>query len=163
MRRESSSFAVRGDLSASGRRFAVLVSRYNQEITEALLEGALECLRAYGADEDAVDVFRVPGAWELPQAAARIVDQGRHDAVVTLGCVIRGDTPHFEFISHEAARGLGAVARSASVPVSFGVLTTDTPEQARVRSDPEGVNKGWEAAEAALEMSILFERMAGSE
>lgn len=161
MRREASS-RVREDLSAAGRRIAVLVARYNEEVTEALLRGARDCLRAHGAADDAVDVFRVPGAWELPQAAARVVSAGRHDAVVALGCVVRGETPHFEFISHEAARGLGAVARSTSIPVSFGVLTTETMEQARVRADPEGANKGWEAALAALEMTALFERIAES-
>lgn len=150
---------VRDELSAAGLRVAVVVARFNPEITDQLLSGARACLDAHGAGADAVDVYRVPGAWELPQAAARIVDAGRHDALVALGCVIRGETPHFEFISAEAARGLGAVSRRASIPVTFGVLTTDTEEQARVRADRRELDKGWEAALAALEMIDVFEEI----
>ncbi len=135
------------------------MSRFNEEVTEELLEGARACLRAHGAKEPDVRVYRVPGAWELPQAAARIVEAGGHDALVALGCVIRGETPHFDFISGEATRGLGAVARDAPIPLSFGVLTTDTAEQARERADRSGLDKGWEAALAALEMLALYRRI----
>lgn len=139
---------------------ALLVARFNEEITEELLEGARACLRAHGGEPERQDVFRVPGAWELPQTAARIVEAERHDAVVALGCVIRGETPHFDYICAEAARGLGAVARASAIPVTFGVLTTDTIEQARVRADRDGMNKGWEAALAALETVRVFDRLS---
>lgn len=135
-------------------RVAVLVSRFNAEITDALLEGATDALRMHGVES--VDVLRVPGAWELPQTAARVVDGDQHDAVVALGCVIRGETPHFEYVAGEASRGLGQVALSSSVPVTFGLLTTDDPEQARARSGPGISNKGWEAAITALEMVALY-------
>lgn len=150
---------VLDDFSADGLRIALVVARFNEEVTGELLEGARACLRAHGTEEPGIRVYRVPGAWELPQAAARIVEAGGHDAVVALGCVIRGETPHFDFISAEAARGLGAVARAAPIPVTFGVLTTDTPEQAGERADRAGLNKGWEAALAALEMVALYRRI----
>jgi len=147
------------DFSAEGIRVALLVSRFNEEVTEELLEGARACLRAHGVEEPDRRIYRVPGAWELPQAAARIVEAGGHDALVALGCVIRGETPHFDFIGAEATRGLGAVARDAPIPLTFGVLTTDTHEQARERADRDGLNKGWEAALAALEMLALYRRI----
>ncbi len=162
MRIDDQPLRVREDLSAGSRHFAILVARFNRAITDELLDGAQDCLRAHGADEDAVDVYPVPGAWELPQAAARVVEAGAHDAIIALGCVIRGETPHFEFICEEAARGLGAVARSAPVPVTFGVLTTDTPEQAEARADRDRSNKGREAALAALEMVRVYERISSS-
>ena len=139
------------------------MARFNEEITDELLEGARDCLRAHGAEDGGLDVFRVPGAWELPQAAARIVEAGRHDAVVALGCVVRGETPHFDYICQEASRGLGAVARRGPIPVAFGVLTTDTLEQARIRADRNELDKGWEAALAALEMIHLRQRLDGLE
>ena len=137
----------------------MLVSRFNAGVTERLLEGARGCLHEHGADPDALDVYRVPGAWELPQAAARIVSRGRHDAVVALGCIIRGETPHFEYLSSEATRGLGEVARGSAVPVSFGVLTTDDRDQAMARAGEGPDNKGYEAALAVLEMVGLFRRL----
>ena len=157
MRREASpSSRLREDIDPESLRIALLVARFNEDVTEELLAGARACLLAHGISEDAVDVFRVPGAWELPQTAARVVAAGLHDAVVALGCVIRGETPHFDFISAEAARGLGAVARSASVPVTFGVLTTEDLEQALERADRDGQDKGREAAAAALDMIGVF-------
>ncbi len=141
-------------LDGAGLRVALLVSRFNEEITGALLEGASEALRMHGVE--GLDVLRVPGAWELPQTARRVVEAGRHDAVVALGCVIRGETPHFEYVAGEAARGLGQVALESPVPVTFGVLTTDDVEQARARSGPGAANKGWEAALTALEMVELY-------
>ena len=149
----------RGTLDASGARFAVIVARFNTGITERLLEGALQALQEHGAPM--ADVVRVPGAWELPQTAARVVETGRYDAVVTLGCVIRGETPHFDYVCQEASLGLGAVARDASVPVVFGVLTTDDEAQARARAG-EGVdNKGYETALAAIEMIDVYRELAG--
>lgn len=148
-----------GNLDVEGLRLAILVARFNEDITRELLAGARACLGEAGVSGDAVDVHFVPGAWELPQAAARVVEAGRHDAVVVLGCVIRGETPHFDFISAEAARGLGAVARRSTIPVAFGVLTTDTLAQAEERADRTGQDKGREAALAALEMVDVYRRI----
>ncbi len=148
-----------GPSSGSGRRFLVLVSRFNQEVTGLLLDSARACLMEHGTDARDVVVHHVPGAWELPQAALRGGVAGRYDAVLALGCVIRGETAHFEYISAETARGLGAAARQCGIPVTFGVLTTDTHEQAIERARPGGGQKGREAALAALEMVELFERL----
>lgn len=146
----------RGSVSAAGVRVAVLAARFNGDVTDRLLDGALACLREHGAAEGDVDVYRVPGAWELPQAAARVVGAGRHDAVVALGCVIRGETPHFEYVSAEANRGLGEVARSSAIPVAFGVLTTDDRSQALARAAEGSGNKGYEAALSVLQMVALY-------
>ena len=150
---------IHGDLNGAGKRFAILVTRFNSLVTEQLVKGAKDCLLRHGVDEDAIDLYRVPGAWELPAAAARIVKSGKYDALVALGCIIRGGTPHFEYVAGEASRGLGAVARDAAIPVSFGVLTTDTVDQALERAGTKAGNKGWDAALSALEMSALFRRM----
>ena len=147
--------AMRGSHDAGGLRIAILVARFNQDITDRLLAGAQRCLADHGAANDGIDVLYVPGAWELPQAARWIVQRGAHDLVVTLGCVIRGETPHFEFVSQEATRGLGAVARSATVPVVFGVLTTDDHAQAMARAADGRDNKGYEVTLAALEMAAV--------
>ncbi len=151
---------LRGTLDASGLRVAVIVARFNADITERLLTGAREALAEHGSDPSDVTIVRVPGAWELPQTAARAVRSGAFDAVVTLGCVIRGETPHFEFVCQEASSGLGAVARAADVPVVFGVLTTDDHAQAAARAGSGKNNKGYEAATAALEM-IAVHRALG--
>lgn len=155
---------LEGTLDAGGRRFALVVSRFNRGITDELLQGSRECLRKHGADPGSVEVFQVPGAWELPQVASAAARSGRFDAVIALGCVIRGETPHFEYISSETARGLGAVARETGVAVTFGVLTTETEAQARKRADRSGGNKGAEAVLAALELLDVLERVesAGS-
>lgn len=150
---------LRGTLDASGLRVAVLVARFNADITDSLLRGALEALDDHGAAAGDVTVLRVPGAWELPQAAARAVAAGRFDAVVTLGCVIRGETPHFEYVCQEASLGLGAVARQADVPVVFGVLTTDDHAQAAARSAEGRDNKGYEVTMAALEMVDVYRKL----
>ncbi len=148
--------------AAAGVRTALLVARFNADITERLLEGARRALLDHGAAASDIDAIRVPGAWELPQAAARAVESGSFDAIVALGCVIRGDTPHFEYVCTEATLGLGAVARSASVPLAFGVLTTDDAEQARARAGEGRDNKGYEAALAVLEMVAVYRRLAGA-
>ena len=131
---------------------AVIAARFNAGVTDQLVRGAREALTEHGAPDEAITVVRVPGAWELPQAAARAVEAGRYDAVVTLGCVIRGETPHFDYVCQEASLGLGAVARASDIPVVFGVLTTDDEAQARARAGEGKDNKGYEAAMAALEM-----------
>jgi len=152
---------LRGTLDATDRRFALVVARFNEEITERLLEGARAGLSECGARPSDVDVVRVPGAWELPQAAARVVAAGRHDAVVALGCVIRGDTPHFEYVCQHATHGLGRVATAADIPVVFGVLTTDDVEQARARAGEGADNKGFEAALTAVEMIRVLGEISG--
>jgi len=150
---------ISGDLNGAGKRFAILVTRFNSLVTEQLVAGAKDCLLRHGVAEDAIDLYRVPGAWELPSAAAKVLALGKHDGLIALGCVIRGGTPHFEYVAGEATRGLGAVAREATVPVSLGVLTTDTVDQALERAGTKAGNKGWDAALSALEMAELYRRM----
>lgn len=148
-----------GDLNGTGKRFAIVVTRFNSLVTEQLVTGATDCLVRHGVEDADIDLFRVPGAWELPAAVSRVAGMGKYDGVIALGCVIRGGTPHFEYVAGEATRGLGAVARSASVPVSLGVLTTDTVDQALERAGTKAGNKGWDAALSALEMAGLFGQM----
>ncbi len=148
-----------GTVNATGVRVALLVARFNGDVTGRLLNGALACLAEHGSKEGDVDVFHVPGAWELPQAAARVVKRGRHDAIVALGCVIRGETPHFEYVCAEANRGLGAVARKSAVPVAFGVLTTEDRAQALARAVDGPRNKGYEATLSVLQMVDLYRSM----
>ena len=148
-----------GELTGSGKRFAILVTRFNSLVTEQLVSGAKDCLLRHGAEESAIDLYRVPGAWELPVTAARVAGMGKYDAIIALGCVIRGGTPHFEYVAGEATRGLGVVAREVSIPVSLGVLTTDTVDQALERAGTKAGNKGWDAALSVLEMADLFRQM----
>ena len=155
--------ALRGTLDAAGLRFAVISARFNADITDALLRGAREALAEHGVEDDHIHVVRVPGAWELPQTAARAAATGRFDAIVTLGCVIRGETPHFDYVCQEASLGLGAVARSAGVPVLFGVLTTDDHAQAAARAGVGRDNKGYETAMAALEMVAVYRALEQGE
>lgn len=143
----------------SFKRFAVVGSRFNEHVTKALVDGALDCLVRHGASADDVDVVWVPGAWELPAAAARLAASDQYAAIVACGAVVRGDTPHFDFISAEATRGLGAVQHDYNIPVGFGLLTTNDLEQAEARAGGAHGNKGWDAALAALEMSDLFQRL----
>ncbi len=154
---------LRGTLEGAGQRHALVVARFNPMVTEELLEGALECLDRHGVSADDITVVRVPGAWELPGAAARILDAGGVDAVTALGCVIQGETPHFGFVAGEAASGLGRLATDFATPVIFGVLTTDTLEQAMHRAgstgDDPSDNKGWEAAITAIEMVNLYREL----
>jgi 6,7-dimethyl-8-ribityllumazine synthase len=153
---------LRGGKEAAGLRVAVLQARFNSEITDALVDGAIRALAAHGAHSSDVVTIQVPGAWELPQAAARVIATGRFNALIALGCVIRGETPHFEYVCVEASLGLGAVARSSTIPVAFGVLTTDTVEQARARAGGGTDNKGYEAAIAVLEMVAVYRRLGGA-
>jgi len=150
---------IEGSLDGRGLRFALVVARFNDLITEQLLEGALDCLVRHGVDRDELEIVRVPGAWELPAACARLVERDDLDGIVALGCVIRGATPHFDYVAGEAAAGLGALNRSGRVPVGFGVLTTDTLEQALERAGTKAGNKGREAAEATLEMASLYRKL----
>ena len=152
---------LRGEAAAGGRRFAIVASRFNELITERLLAGALACLEHHGVTADDVDVISVPGAWELPIAAKLAADTGRYDAIIALGCVIRGDTPHFDYVAGPAAEGLARVSLSAGLPVAFGVLTTEDTAQALARAGGREGNKGWDAALTALEMADLAARMEG--
>jgi 6,7-dimethyl-8-ribityllumazine synthase len=148
-----------GTDAAPGRRFAIVVSRFNDFVTERLLSGAREALAAAGVGDGELTIIRVPGAFEIPMAAQRAAETGRFAAVVCLGCLIRGATPHFEYISSSVAQGLQAVASATGVPLSFGVLTTNSAEEALERAVPGPSNKGWEAAMAAVEMATLFARI----
>jgi 6,7-dimethyl-8-ribityllumazine synthase len=148
-----------GSPSGEGRRFAVVASRFNHEITERLVDGALDALVRHGAAADDVDVIWVPGAWELPAAARRLLISERYDALVAVGAVIRGDTPHFDYVAGEASRGLSMASADFDVPIGFGLLTCDNADQARARAGGDHGNKGWDAALAALEMANLFDRL----
>jgi 6,7-dimethyl-8-ribityllumazine synthase len=145
-----------GQLSAQGLRFAVVVSRFNSFITERLLAGAMDALRRTGAAEDAIDVVKVPGSWEVPLVASEIARQHRYDAVICLSAVVRGETPHFDYVAAEAAKGVAHAALDTGVPVAFGVLTTNTLEQAIDRAGAKGGNKGFDAAMTAIEMANLM-------
>jgi 6,7-dimethyl-8-ribityllumazine synthase len=145
--------------SAKGRRFAVIVSRFNEAITGKLLEGALDALERHGAAKTDVDVMWVPGAWELPMAGRRLFASDRYDALIALGAVIRGDTPHFDYVAGECARGLAELGAQYGRPVGFGVLTCDTMEQAEARAGGTHGNKGWDAALAAIDMAALFNKL----
>ncbi len=143
---------VEGDLQVRGARFVLLASRFNSFVVESLLEGALDTLRRHGAEESDLHVVRVPGAFEMPLAAARLAKTGDYDAIVALGAVIRGGTPHFEYVAGECTKGLAGVSMQHDIPVGFGVLTVDTIEQAIERAGTKAGNKGAEAALSAIEM-----------
>lgn len=145
--------------AAEGARFAIIASRWNPRITDALVSGARLSLSANGVGEDAVDVVRVPGAWEIPQAAARVAAAGRHSAIIALGCVIRGDTRHYEHVADRCAEGLMRVALDHGVPVLNGVLAVERAEDAEVRAGGSHGNKGEECALAAVEMAQLMEQI----
>ena len=149
--------------NGEGRRYAVLASRFNNSITSKLADGAMDALIRHGAASEDVDLVWVPGAWELPFAARRLAQTERYNAIVVVGAVIRGDTPHFDFVAGEASRGLADASSEYEIPIGFGLLTTDNMEQAEARAGGEFGNKGWDAAIAALEMSDLFERLDGAD
>jgi len=146
-------------VNGGGRRFAIVASRFNARLVELLVAGAVDCLRRHGVEPEGIHVVRVPGAWELPQAAEELAVAGGIDALVAVGVVIRGETPHFDYICSACSRGLAGVAERHRLPVGFGVLTCDTSEQAQERAGGKAGNKGWEAALAALEMADLFARL----
>jgi 6,7-dimethyl-8-ribityllumazine synthase len=148
-----------GTPNGMGRRIAVLVSRFNESVTRKLADGATDALVRHGIAADNIDLVWVPGAWELPAAARRLLASERYDALVVVGAVIRGETPHFDYIAGEAARGLAQASADYDVPLGFGLLTTDTTEQAEARAGGSHGNKGWDAALAALEMADLLDRL----
>jgi 6,7-dimethyl-8-ribityllumazine synthase len=148
-----------GQLSSEGRKFAIVVARFNSFITERLLGGALDALRRTGCSEDDIEIVKVPGSWEMPLIVREIACQKRHDAIICLGAVIRGDTPHFDYVAGEASKGLAQVASETGVPVAFGVLTCNTLEQAIDRAGAKSGNKGFDAAMTAVEMADLLRRL----
>ena len=151
--------AVEGDLSAAGMKFSIVVARWNAVITERLLEAALDALLRSGAQRAEIEVVRVPGAWEIPSAARTLAEAGRTDAIITLGCLLRGETAHYEAIYNEVARGIGQSQQETGIPHSFGVLTCETLEQALQRAGIKAGNKGFEAALAAIEMVSLSRKI----
>lgn len=153
---------LQGDLTAAKLRFAVVVSRFNAFITERLLQGALDGLRRAGTSDREITVVRVPGAFEIPVAAKHLAESGQYDAVLCLGTIIRGETPHFEYISAEASKGIAAAAMESGVPVSFGILTVENLEQAVDRAGLKSGNKGFEAAMTAVEMANLVRKIQES-
>jgi 6,7-dimethyl-8-ribityllumazine synthase len=148
---------------ASRLRIGIIVARFNAFVTDRLRDGAVSALREAGAAESAIEIFSVPGAFEIPQAARAIAETGRFDAIVCLGCLIRGETPHFEYIASAAAHGITAAAGETGVPMAFGVLTTNTREQAMERAGDGPENKGREAAAAAIEMARLYQTLAAGQ
>jgi 6,7-dimethyl-8-ribityllumazine synthase len=152
---------IEGMLDAKGLRFGLVVSRFNDLLTNRLVEGALDCLARHGARDEDLLVVKVPGSWEIPLVAERLAGSNTVDAVIGLGVLIRGATPHFDYLAAEVAKGLAQVALTRGVPVTFGVLTCDTLEQALERSGAKAGNKGWQAAQAAIEMVQLYRRLGG--
>lgn len=153
---------IDGGLSAAGLRFAIVVSRFNSFITERLLAAALDALQRTGADESVIDVVRVPGSFELPLTAKKLATTGKYDALIAVGCVIRGETSHYDYVCSETARGLQLAQMDTGVPVIFCVLTCDTLEQAIDRAGLKGGNKGFEAGLAAIEMAQLSRKIRGA-
>jgi len=152
---------IEGTLSAAGLRFAIVASRFNGLVVEPLIAGAIDAIVRTGGDADAITIVRCPGAWELGQVTAHVIDRGGVDAVIALGAVIRGATPHFDYVAGEAANGLARAAADSPIPVAFGVLTTDTIEQAFERAGTKAGNKGFDAAMAAIELANLYKALAG--
>ncbi|MBA4543091.1 MULTISPECIES: 6,7-dimethyl-8-ribityllumazine synthase [Thermoactinomyces] len=148
-----------GNLVAEGKRFAIVVSRFNEFITGKLLEGALDALKRHGAEERNIDVAWVPGAFEIPLAADRMAASKKYDAVITLGCVIRGATSHYDYVCNEVSKGVAAASLRHHLPVIFGVVTTENIEQAIERAGTKAGNKGWEAAVSAIEMANLLHQL----
>lgn len=151
---------IEGKLNASGMTFAVIVSRFNDFITEKLLSGAVDALTRSGADPDQMTVIRVPGAFEIPLIASKAAQSGKFDAVICLGAVIRGATPHFDFVAAEVSKGVAAVGLETGVPVAFGVITTDTIEQAIERAGTKAGNKGWDVAISVIEMVNVIKQLS---
>jgi 6,7-dimethyl-8-ribityllumazine synthase len=153
--------ALAGDLTAEGMKFAIIIARWNAVITDRLLEGALDCLYRSGVRKDEVNILRVPGAWEIPSAARKVAETKLVDGIITIGCLLRGETAHYEAIYNEVSRGIGQSQQETGIPHAFGVLTCDTLEQALDRAGLKAGNKGFEAASAAIEMVSLHRKITG--
>ena len=147
---------IKGDMMAKGKKFGIVVSRFNEFISSKLLEGAIDTLHKHGVKEEDVSAVWVPGSFEIPMFAKRLTESGNYDAVICLGAIIRGETPHFDFVASEAAKGIAKVAMDSDVPCIFGIITTDNLEQALDRAGTKSGNKGREAAMTAIEMSSLY-------
>ena len=150
---------LEGKISAEGLRFAVIVSRFNDFISSKLMEGAMDALKRHGGNEEQVSLVKVPGSFEIPIVAKRLAETGEYDGIICLGAVIRGATPHFDYVAAEVSKGIATVALETKTPVTFGILTTDSLEQAIERAGSKSGNKGWDAAMAAMEMANLFKKM----
>ncbi len=148
--------AIEGKLIGSGKKFAIIFSRFNEFIGEGLLKAANDCLVKHGVNENSIDVIKVPGAFEIPVTADRLASKKKYDAIICLGVIIRGATPHFEYVASVTSTGISQVSQKYSLPVIFGVLTTDTIEQAIERAGTKAGNKGWDSAQTAIEMADLF-------
>ena len=145
-----------GKLTAEGLRFCIVASRFNSIVVDRLIEGAVDCITRHGGREEDITIVRVPGSWEIPSAVARVLDKLEVDAVIALGALIRGETPHFDYIASEVSKGLSAINLEKGKPVSFGIITAETLEQALERAGSKMGNKGWESALSAIEMANLF-------
>ena len=150
---------IEGQLQAEGLKFAIIISRFNDFITNKLLDGAVDGLVRHGALEKDIDVIKVPGSFEIPLAAKKVAEKKKHDAVICLGTIIRGATPHFDYVAAEASKGIATASMETGVPIAFGVLTTDTIEQAVERAGSKGGNKGWDSALVAIEMAQLIKKL----
>ena len=146
-----------GKISGQGKKFGVIVSRFNDFISDRLLNGALDALARHGTNDENIDIVKVPGSFEIPLMAKKMAQRQKYDAIICLGAVIRGSTPHFEYVSSEVSKGIASVSLESGVPVIFGVITTDTLEQAIERAGSKSGNKGWSAAVAAMEMAHLVD------
>ena len=150
---------LEGQLTGVNKKFAIVLSRFNSIFTERLLEGAVDCLKRHGVKDSDITVARVPGAFEIPIICQKLAKTGRFDGIIALGAVIRGDTPHFDYVAAEVSKGIAAVSLSSNTPIAFGVLTTDTIEQAEARSGSKGGNNGFDAAMTVLEMVSLADKI----
>jgi len=150
---------IEGELQAKGLKFGVVISRFNDFITSKLLDGAKDALLRHGAKEDDIDVIKVPGSFEIPMVAKRMALKGTYNAILCLGTVIRGATPHFEYIAAEVSKGIASASMETGIPIAFGIITSDTIEQAVERAGTKSVNKGWDAAITAIEMAQLLKKL----
>ncbi len=150
---------IEGNFSCAKNKFAIVISRFNEFIGQRLLEGALECLKRHNCPENNIDIIKVPGAFEIPLAAQKLAEQKKYNAIICLGAVIRGGTPHFDYVASAASNGISQVSLKYNIPISFGVLTTDNVEQAIERAGTKSGNKGWDAALTAIEMADLIKKI----
>lgn len=150
---------IEGELQAKGLKFGIVVSRFNEFITSKLFEGAIDALLRHGAKEEDIDVVRVPGSFEIPLIAKRLAQKGTYNAIICIGAIIRGSTPHFEYIAAEVSKGIATTSMETGVPIAFGVITSDTIEQAIERAGTKSGNKGWDAALTAIEMAQLLKKL----
>ncbi len=150
---------IEGELEAKGLKFCIVISRFNDFITSKLLDGAKDALLRHGANEDEIDVIRVPGSFEIPMVAKKIASKGTYNAIICLGTVIRGATPHFEYIASEVSKGIALASMETGLPIAFGIITSDTIEQAIERAGTKSGNKGWDAAITAIEMAQLLKKL----